>query len=36
MCDDRGLTDASRAVLVTTTGRANVMNVSTTGQTTCL
>ena len=36
MCDDRGLVDASRAVLVTITGRGNVMKVSDTGQTTCL
>ena len=36
MCDDRGLMEASRAVLVTITGRGSVMKVSDTGQTTCL
>ena len=37
MCDERGLVDdASRAVLVTITGRGSVMKVSDTGQTTCL
>ena len=36
MCDERGLMEASKAVLVTITGRGSVMKVSDTGQTTCL
>ncbi len=36
MCDDRGFIDAARGVLVTITGRGNVMKASDTGQGSCL
>lgn len=36
ICDDRGFADSARGVLVTITGRGNVMKASDTGQNSCL
>jgi type IV fimbrial biogenesis protein FimT len=36
MCDDRGFAESAKGILVTITGRGNVMKATDTGQTACL
>lgn len=36
MCDNRGFADSAKGILITITGRGNVLKATDTGQTTCL